>query len=48
LCERIDAYRNYGYFDPAEADEIKARGRAAVVSQPAKIVANFVARYRPS
>lgn len=46
LCTRIDVYRDYGYFLPDEAAGLKAMGRAAVVTEPEKLLANFVARYR--
>ena len=29
ICTRIDVYKHAGYFDPAEADDVKARGHAA-------------------
>jgi GMP synthase (glutamine-hydrolysing) len=45
LCQRIDAYRNYGYFDPAEAENLKEAGRYAEISEPMKLLRGFVARY---
>ena len=42
---RIDTYRNHGYFEPYEAEEIKARvdGKATPYAQ--KILRRFVERY---
>ncbi|GHG59211.1 glutamine amidotransferase [Sinomonas cellulolyticus] len=45
LERRIDAYRHSGYFPPETADEVKERARTVRVSEPQKILANFVARY---
>ena len=45
LCLRIDVYRHHGYFDPPEADELMARARAAVVTEPARLLARFVELY---
>ena len=42
LCTRLDAYRNYGYFEPAETDRLKAMARRANVSEPAHLLARFV------
>lgn len=42
LCLRIDTYRHHGYFDPPEADELMSRARAAVVTEPARLLARFV------
>lgn len=43
---RIRIYRHRGYFDPSEADDLIAMCRAAEVTQPERILRNFVARYR--
>ncbi|MGR3793504.1 glutamine amidotransferase [Vannielia sp. SX4] len=43
---RIRVYRNKGYFAPEEADGLIAMCRAAQVTEPEKILRNFVARYR--
>ncbi|MCO6383522.1 glutamine amidotransferase [Oceanicola sp. 502str15] len=43
---RIRVYRNKGYFAPEEADGLIAMCRAAEVTEPEKILRNFVARYR--
>jgi GMP synthase (glutamine-hydrolysing) len=46
LVERIRAYRFEGYFDPIELDATVARVRlGAAVTEPARIVRNFVERY---
>jgi GMP synthase (glutamine-hydrolysing) len=42
---RIRIYKHYGYFQPEEAEMLKARARAAEVTEPARILAGFVARY---
>jgi GMP synthase (glutamine-hydrolysing) len=43
LCTRVDAYRDYGYFEPAETERLKAMARAAAVTEPARLLARFVA-----
>ncbi len=48
LLARIEAYATYGYFDPSEADTLRAAGAAATVSYPHTILAGFAARYRRS
>lgn len=45
LCTRIDVYRNHGYFEPSEADTIKAAARQASVTEPERILKAFVERY---
>ena len=42
IVTRIDVYRHYGYFDPAGADDLVARARAATVSEPARLLSRFV------
>ena len=42
LCTRVEAYRDYGYFEPAETDRLKAMARRAQVSEPARLLARFV------
>lgn len=42
ICLRIDVYRSHGYFDPGEADALKARARAAAVTEPPRLLARFV------
>ncbi len=45
LATRIDVYKDAGYFDPAEADALKARAQAADVVHPPAILRAFVTRY---
>lgn len=42
LCTRIDVYKHAGYFDPAQADEIKSRAHRSDVTWPPAILRNFV------
>jgi GMP synthase (glutamine-hydrolysing) len=43
---RVEAYKFAGYFDPSEAEEIRALARRSDLSQPPAILRNFAARYR--
>jgi GMP synthase (glutamine-hydrolysing) len=45
LLTRVHVYQNYGYFPPAEMDELIRRLEPAVVTEPGRLLANFVARY---
>lgn len=45
LQTRIDAYRDYGYFPPEEAEALKAVAREREVEWPASILRTFVQRY---
>jgi GMP synthase (glutamine-hydrolysing) len=45
IIERIYAYRHAGCFHPDEVDALIARAKAADVVWPARILANFTARY---
>ena len=45
LLTRVHVYQHAGYFPPAELDELIARLRPAVVTEPGRMLANFVARY---
>ena len=45
LCTRIDVYKDAGYFDPAEADDVKARARRSSVTHPPEILRGFVRRF---
>jgi GMP synthase (glutamine-hydrolysing) len=45
IVARVHVYQNYGYFDPAELDELVARLTPAVVPEPGRLLANFVGRY---
>jgi GMP synthase (glutamine-hydrolysing) len=45
LVTRVHVYQNYGYFPPSEVDALIARLQPAVVTEPGRMLANFVARY---
>ena len=45
LCTRIEVYKHAGYFEPHEADSLKAMARERMVLEPPKILQRFVARY---
>lgn len=45
LCTRIEVYKHAGYFDPAEADGLKAAARAVSVRHPMTMLGNFVRRF---
>ena len=45
IITRAQVYRHAGYFPPHELDELIARLQAAVVTEPSRILRNFVARY---
>ena len=45
LRTRIDVYRHYGYFEPHEAESIKAEAGRAVVSEPPRLLQRFVELY---
>jgi GMP synthase (glutamine-hydrolysing) len=45
LCTRIEVYKHAGYFEPDQADEIKARAARSSVSWPPAILRGFVRRY---
>ena len=45
LCTRIDVYRHAGYFEPDQAESVKAMARQGQVFEPPKILAGFVQRY---
>jgi len=42
---RINTYRNHGYFEPHEADELKKRVSLKPTPYPQEILRRFVARY---
>lgn len=46
LATRIRIYKNHGYFKPEDADSLIAVGKAAVVTEPMKLLRNFVERYQ--
>jgi GMP synthase (glutamine-hydrolysing) len=45
MCTRIDVYKDAGYFDPSEADQIKEQAWHSEVSHPPAILQAFVRRY---
>jgi GMP synthase (glutamine-hydrolysing) len=45
LCTRIEVYKHAGYFDPDQADELKAQARRSNVAWPPVILSGFVQRY---
>lgn len=46
LCLRIDVYRHSGYFEPHEADGIKAMARRSTVTEPPRLLRRFVELYQ--
>jgi GMP synthase (glutamine-hydrolysing) len=46
LYTRIEVYKHAGYFDPDQADEIKAQAARSDVTWPPTILRAFVRRYR--
>ena len=42
LVTRIEVYRDYGYFDPPDAITLIRAARAAVVTEPPRLLARFV------
>ena len=46
LMLRIDAYRNHGYFEPHQAEELMERVRGKSVPYAHEILRRFVERYR--
>jgi GMP synthase (glutamine-hydrolysing) len=45
IVTRVRVYQHAGYFPPDELDPLIRRLHAAVVTEPPRILANFVARY---
>lgn len=45
LCTRIDVYKHAGYFEPGQADELKARAHRSDVAWAPAILRQFVHRY---
>jgi len=45
LCTRIEVYKHAGYFEPAQAGELKARARRSNVTCPPAILRRFARRY---
>ena len=42
ICTRIDVYRHAGYFEPDQADVLKARAAEVDVRHPVTLLRNFV------
>ncbi len=45
LCTRTDVYKHAGYFDPSEAEKVKAQARRSNVTWPPVILRQFVQRF---
>jgi GMP synthase (glutamine-hydrolysing) len=45
MCTRIEVYKHAGYFEPGQADELKALARRSDVTHPAAILRRFIQRY---
>jgi GMP synthase (glutamine-hydrolysing) len=45
IVTRIHVYRHAGYFAPTEMDDVIVRVTPAVITEPGRTLANFVARY---
>jgi len=45
LVTRIETYRDFGYFEPHEGAELIRLARAAVVTEPPRILERFVELY---
>jgi GMP synthase (glutamine-hydrolysing) len=45
LCTRIEVYKHAGYFEPAQAGELKARAHRSNVSHPPAILRRFARRH---
>jgi GMP synthase (glutamine-hydrolysing) len=48
LCTRIDVYKHAGYFEPEQADQLKALASRSSVTHPPAILRRFVQRYARS
>ena len=42
IITRIEAYRDFGYFEPHEGEELIRQARVAVVTEPPRVLARFV------
>jgi len=45
LCTQIEVYKHAGYFEPAQADELKAQAHRSNVTHPPAILSRFARRY---
>jgi GMP synthase (glutamine-hydrolysing) len=48
LCTRIEVYKHAGYFEPDQADELKAQATRSHISWPPVILRGFAGRYGQS
>ena len=48
MCTRVDVYKHAGYFDPDQADEIKAMAHRSTVTDPPAMLREFVNRFARS
>jgi GMP synthase (glutamine-hydrolysing) len=48
LCTRIEVYKHAGYFEPAQAGELKAQAHRSNVTHPPAILRRFAQRYASS
>ena len=48
MSTRVDVYKHAGYFDPDQADDIKAQARRSNVTWPPVILRRFVECYGPA
>jgi len=48
LCTRIEVYKHAGYFEPGQADELKAQVQRTSVTHPPAILRRFVERHGQS
>lgn len=46
ICDRIDVYKNAGYFPPEEAETLKASAHKENLTVPTEILKRFVERYK--
>ncbi|PRZ08273.1 GMP synthase (glutamine-hydrolysing) [Isoptericola sp. CG 20/1183] len=46
LTQRVEVYRHYGYFAASEADDVVNRAAGRPVTEPMRILRNFVDLYR--
>lgn len=46
ICERIDVYKNAGYFPPEDADKLKEAAYKEDITTPQEILRRFVEKYR--
>jgi GMP synthase (glutamine-hydrolysing) len=46
VVTRVNVYQDAGYFPPAEIEELIERVKLAVVTEPGRMLANFVTRHR--